>query len=81
MLFRSHIANVAGVDHVGLGSDFDGVPLLPQQLEDVSRFPYITQGLLNRGFTRDAIRKINGGNILRALAEAETIASQCDLEN
>ncbi len=69
-----HIVKVAGIDHVGLGSDFDGVSVLPRQLHDVSCYPYITQGLLDRGYTEDQIRKINGGNVLRALREAERIA-------
>src|SRR5262249_35599699 len=56
-----HIVKVAGIDHVGLGSDFDGIFTVPKQLEDVSCFPYITQELLNRGYARDAIRKVLGG--------------------
>lgn len=69
-----HIVNVAGVDHVGLGSDFDGVSQLPEQLEDVSCFPYITQELLNRGYSEDEIHSILGGNVLRALQKAEEVA-------
>ena len=57
-----HIVKVAGIDHVGLGSDFDGVPKLPKQLEDVSCYPLITQELLNRGYTKEQIHKILGGN-------------------
>ncbi len=66
-----HIIRVAGIDHVGLGSDFDGVPYLPVQLEDVSTYPLITQELLNRGHTRLDIHKLLGGNVLRALRTAE----------
>ncbi len=66
-----HIAQVAGVDHVGLGSDFDGIPTLPLQLEDVSMYPNITQGLLDRGFSHDDIKKVLGGNLLRVMREAE----------
>ena len=62
-----HIIKVAGIDHVGIGSDYDGVTKLPAQLEDVSCYPYITQELLNRGYTPDDIRKILGGNLLRAM--------------
>ncbi|MDG2129927.1 MAG: dipeptidase [Fuerstiella sp.] len=69
-----HIATVAGVDHVGIGSDFDGVPRLPEQLEDVSTYPLITQELLNRGYTKSDIHKILGGNVLRALRGAEEVA-------
>lgn len=66
-----HIVQVAGIDHVGLGSDFDGVPRLPDQLHDVSCYPYITQELLNRGYTEAQIRQVLGGNVLRALRAAE----------
>jgi membrane dipeptidase len=70
-----HIIRVAGIDHVGIGSDFDGVPRLPIGLEDVSTYPRITQELLNRGHKREAIHKILGGNILRVLREAEMVAA------
>ncbi len=69
-----HIARVAGVEHVGLGSDYDGVDTLPRQLEDVSTYPYITQELLNRGFTAEEIRQILGLNLLRVLRKAEQVA-------
>lgn len=71
-----HLVRTAGVDHVGLGSDFDGVSLLPEQLEDVSSYPLITQGLLDRGYDEPSIRKIMGGNLLRALRQAEAVARQ-----
>jgi membrane dipeptidase len=62
-----HIIKVAGIDHVGLGSDFDGIDMVPRQLEDVSTYPVITQELLNRGHAPEAIRKVLGENILRVL--------------
>jgi membrane dipeptidase len=71
-----HIIKTAGVDHVGLGSDFDGIGVVPRQLEDVSCYPYITQELLNRGHSREAILKILGGNLLRALRQAERVARE-----
>lgn len=71
-----HIINVAGIDHVGIGSDFDGVPQLPTQLEDVSMYPLITQEMLNRGHSADAVRKLLGGNVLRALEQAEKVAGR-----
>jgi membrane dipeptidase len=71
-----HVVRVAGIDHVGLGSDYDGVPMLPKQLEDVSTYPYITQELLNRGYTAGEIHKILGENALRALREAEKVAEE-----
>eukprot|EP00913_Durusdinium_trenchii_P008784 g8250.t1 len=66
-----HIVKVAGVDHVGLGSDFDGVSMLPKQLHDVSTYPLITQALLDRGYTDEQVKKVMGGNLLRALRQAE----------
>ncbi len=71
-----HIVKVAGVDHVGIGSDFDGVSMLPEQLKDVSAYPLLTQELLNRGYKPEDIRKILGGNLLRALQGAEQTARE-----
>lgn len=71
-----HIVRVAGINHVGIGSDFDGVSMLPEQLDDVSCYPYITQELLNRGYDEAAIDQILGGNLLRAFREAEGVANQ-----
>ena len=71
-----HIIQVAGVDHAGLGSDYDGIGTVPAQLEDVSTYPLITQELLNRGHKRDDIHKILGGNILRVLRAAEKVAKE-----
>lgn len=70
-----HAVRVAGADHVGLGSDFDGVPALPDGLGDVTRLPYVTRGLLARGHSEADVRKILGGNVLRVLEEAERAAS------
>jgi membrane dipeptidase len=67
-----HIAQIAGVDHVCLGSDFDGIPLAPAGLDDVSKLPFITEELSRRGFSADDIRKILGENVLRVLAANET---------
>ena len=63
-----HIARVAGVDHVGLGSDFDGVSALPLGMEDVTRLPRIAQALLDRGYSDDDVRKMLGGNMLRVMS-------------
>ena len=62
-----HIAKVAGVDHVGIGSDFDGIDVTPQQMEDVTMLPRIAQGLLDRGYTESDVKKILGGNMLRVM--------------
>jgi membrane dipeptidase len=69
-----YIVKIAGIDHVGLGSDFDGITTVPRQLEDVSCYPYITQELLNRGHSREEIHKILGGNLLRAFRAAEEVS-------
>jgi membrane dipeptidase len=69
-----HIVKIAGVDHAGLGSDYDGVSQLPTGLGDVSTYPLITQELLNRGYSERDIKKILGGNILRVLRDAERVA-------
>lgn len=69
-----HIVETAGIDHVGLGSDYDGVPALPAQLDDVATYPVITQGLIDRGYSEEGIRKILGGNILRVLRRVELVA-------
>jgi len=69
-----YVAGLIGVDHVGLGSDYDGAGTMPLQLEDVSGYPYITQELLNRGYAESDIRKILGGNLLRVLRHAEQTA-------
>ena len=66
-----HLVKGVGVDGVGIGSDFDGIGVVPRQLEDVSTFPLITQELLNRGYDETAIRKIMGLNLLRVLKAAE----------
>jgi membrane dipeptidase len=71
-----HIIKVAGIDHVGLGSDYDGVTKLPAQLEDVSCYPYITQELLNRGYAEADIRKILGGNLMRVFKQAEETSAE-----
>jgi membrane dipeptidase len=60
-----HIVKLVGVDHVGLGSDFDGINSAPQQLDDVTNFPLITAELRKRGYSKKAVRKILGGNFLR----------------
>ncbi len=71
-----HAVQVAGIDHVGLGSDFDGVFDLPTGLEDVTRLPWITYGLYRRGYAEADIQKILGGNLLRVLAEVERVAAR-----
>jgi membrane dipeptidase len=64
-----HVARVAGVDHVGIGSDFDGVTALPQGMEDVTRLPRIAQALLDRGYPDADVQKVLGGNMLRVMSQ------------
>jgi membrane dipeptidase len=72
-----HIAKVAGVDHVGLGSDFDGVSgATPQGIDSAADLPKITQALLDRGYDADDIRKILGGNVMRVFREAERVSRE-----
>ncbi|GAC1396395.1 MAG: dipeptidase [Pyrinomonadaceae bacterium] len=66
-----HIKQVAGIDHVGLGSDFDGVPSLPEGMKDVAQLPNITYELLKRGYTEQDVRKVLGENLLRVLEANE----------
>ncbi len=69
-----HIIKVAGIDHVGLGSDFDGIDKTPKQLEDVSKYPVITQVLLDRGYSASQIHQLMSGNVLRVMRRAEQVA-------
>ena len=71
-----HIASIAGVDHVGLGSDFDGRNFLPEGIDTAADLPKITQELLNRGYKADEIHKILGGNMLRVMKEVEAIGQK-----
>jgi membrane dipeptidase len=69
-----HIVKVAGIDHVGIGADFDGANDMPEGAKDVSMLPNITYELLKRGYSEQDIRKILGENFLRVFAEAERVA-------
>jgi membrane dipeptidase len=71
-----HLVDVAGIDHVGIGSDFDGIGSTPVGLEDVSTFPDLIAELVRRGYPDEDIRKILGGNLLRVLDRAEDVATQ-----
>ncbi len=71
-----HLAAVAGVDHVGIGSDFDGIDVPPSGLEDVSRFPYLIAELLRRGWSDEDARKVIGENVLRVMHDVETVAAR-----
>jgi membrane dipeptidase len=67
-----HAVSVAGADHVGVGSDFDGA-FMPSGMEDASKLPLLTEGLLQRGYGEAGIRKILGENTLRVMDDAERV--------
>ncbi len=71
-----HIRRIAGVDHIGIGSDFDGITDVPVGLENVARFPQLFVELVRRGWSDADLAKLAGGNVLRALAGAEQVAAR-----
>ena len=70
-----HVRDVAGVDHVGLGGDFDGVDSLPEGVEGVDAYPRILAELMRRGWTEADIRKLAGENLLRTMRAVEAAAT------
>ncbi len=70
-----HVVKIAGIDHVGLGSDFDGVECTPMGLDDTSKWPNLTRALLMKGYSASDIRKIYGGNTLRLMRAVEKTAA------
>ncbi|MGA8312203.1 MAG: dipeptidase [Terriglobales bacterium] len=77
-----HIAKVAGIDHVGLGSDFDGVSgATPEGIDSAADLPKITQALLDRGYSGEDIHKILGGNLLRVFGEVERVSREMHAES
>jgi membrane dipeptidase len=71
-----HVRRAAGPDHVGIGSDFDGITQVPRGLEDVSRFPELFAELIRRGWNDEDLRKLAGQNVIRVLREAEAAAAR-----
>jgi membrane dipeptidase len=71
-----HVRKIAGIDAVGIGSDFNGITCSPAGLDDVSKFPNLTRALLERGYTEADIRKIYGGNLLRVMRAVEAVAAK-----
>jgi membrane dipeptidase len=69
-----HIRSVAGIEHVGIGGDYDGSDAMPEGLQDVSCYPALIAELLHRGWTEDDCTRLAGGNIIRVLREAEAAA-------
>jgi membrane dipeptidase len=72
----NHVVKIAGIEAVGIGSDFDGVKSVPTGLEDVSKFPNLTRSLLEEGYSASDIRKIYGGNTLRVMRAVEKVAHE-----
>jgi len=70
-----HVVKVAGIDHVGIGSDFDGVESLPDGLDSVATYPALLAELMRRGWTDEMIAKLAGGNVLRVMEGAERVAA------
>ena len=75
-----HIRTVAGINHVGIGSDFDGIPTYVEGLEDVSTFPALFMELARRGWTDQELSKLAGENLLRVMRETETVAMRLQRE-
>jgi membrane dipeptidase len=75
-----HVRVVAGVDHVGIGSDFDGAPTMPEGLKDVSRYPTLFEELASRGYRDEDLKKIAGRNLVRVMREAERAAARLRAE-
>jgi membrane dipeptidase len=75
-----HIRKVAGIDHIGLGGDFDGITSVPEGLEDVSKYPALTAELLRRGYKDDDVKKIIGLNILRVMRSVEKVSATLQKE-
>ena len=68
----NYIKKLVGVDFIGLGSDFDGIESAPHDLDDVTKYPLITKELVARGYNKQDITKILGGNFLRVLKASES---------
>lgn len=75
-----HVRKVAGIDHIGIGSDFDGITSTPVGLEDVSTYPVLFAELLRRGYGEQDLKKIAGLNLLRAMREMERVAARLQAE-
>lgn len=75
-----HVRRVAGIDHVGLGGDFDGISTVPQGLEDVSTYPALIAELIGRGYSDEDIKKLLGLNLLRVMRKNEEVASRLSAE-
>ena len=75
MAHFDHLIRVAGIDHVGIGTDFDGISALPQGIDSAADLPKITAAFLARGYSGEDVRKVLGGNLLRVLHAAQSFSS------
>ena len=75
-----HVRDIAGIDHVGIGSDFDGIDDVIPGLENVAKFPYLLAELARRGWSDADLRKVAGENFIRVFAQAETVAARLQKE-
>lgn len=71
-----HVRQIAGIDAIGIGTDFDGITCTPEGLDDVSKFPNLTRALLLKGYSANDIKKIYGGNTLRLMRQVEKVAAE-----
>jgi membrane dipeptidase len=75
-----HMVKIAGIDHVGIGSDFDGIDCSPQGMDSAADLPKITEALYQRGYKAADLQKILGGNLMRVFAEVEKTAKMIQAE-
>ena len=75
-----YVREVSGIEHVGIGSDFDGAPTMPEGLEDVSRYPALFEELTSRGYSDEDVMKIAGRNLLRVMHEVERTGARMRAE-
>ncbi len=75
-----YIRDLIGVEHIGIGSDYDGITTVPKGLEDVTKFPYLFAELLRRGYSENELKKIAGLNVLRVMRETERVAERLQQE-
>jgi membrane dipeptidase len=75
-----HMVKVAGIDHVGIGSDFDGIPSAPEGIDSAADLPKITAALKQRGYNQADCEKIMSGNLLRVFAQVEKVSKQLQAE-
>ncbi len=71
-----HVAKVAGIDHVGIGTDFDGIQFLPEGLRSAADLPKITEALYERGYSAEQLKKLLGGNLLRVFGDVQAVATR-----